>query len=315
MRSMLFSGVLAALAATARPAPSTATSAQQRTAADLLVTAQWLKQHLASPDLVVLQTGMTRAGFDQAHIPGARFAPLMEFHAHGETLPDPAAIADRLGRLGVANQSRVVIAGNPLAASILFVALDYVGHGARTAVLDGGLTAWRSAGGAVTADTTAVLAARFTAAPRTDLAVDAAWIRQRLGQPGVALLDARTRGEYDGTAPEQLPRRGHLPGAAHLNWISTFDPRDLPGGGGPGSDDNPPSTARLKPKAELAALFARSGAEPGDVAVTYCTVGMRASHLYFVARLLGYDARLYVGSMADWVRDPGRPVVQASAAP
>jgi 3-mercaptopyruvate sulfurtransferase SseA len=39
---------------------------------------------------------------------------------------------------------------------------------------------------------------------------------------------------------------------------------------------------------------------------------MRASHLYFVARVLGYPAKIYVGSMADWTRDASRPVVKGA---
>jgi 3-mercaptopyruvate sulfurtransferase SseA len=36
--------------------------------------------------------------------------------------------------------------------------------------------------------------------------------------------------------------------------------------------------------------------------VSYCLVGMRASVAYFVARHLGYDARLYDGSIDDWTQ-------------
>ena len=43
--------------------------------------------------------------------------------------------------------------------------------------------------------------------------------------------------------------------------------------------------------------------------MSYCTVGMRASHMYFVARLLGLPAKIYVGSMADWTRNANNPVV------
>ena len=46
--------------------------------------------------------------------------------------------------------------------------------------------------------------------------------------------------------------------------------------------------ARLFSPRSLRQLFASRGVEPGDTVVTYCTVGMRASHLYFVGRLLDY---------------------------
>jgi thiosulfate/3-mercaptopyruvate sulfurtransferase len=280
----------------------------------LLVSVQWLKSRLSDPDLVVLQTGMDRMAYDAAHIPGARFASMGDFHNHmaPDRLPEPEAIAAALGALGVSNRSRVVVAGDPLSASILFVALEYVGHGGRTAILDGGPRGWQAGGGELSDDAVAIKAATFTPRVKQDLVVDAAALQKRLGQKGVALLDGRSRAEYEGTAQERLPRTGHLPGAGHLNWIDTFDPRDLPTRDGRPAD-NPPGAARLKPIAELEQLFLAAGADRGEEVVTYCTVGMRASHLYFVSRLLGYPTRIYVGSMADWTREASRPVVKGSS--
>ena len=58
--------------------------------------------------------------------------------------------------------------------------------------------------------------------------------------------------------------------------------------------------SRFKHAAELKALFTSLGVRDGDLVVTYCAVGMRASISYFVARLLGYEARMYDGSYDDW---------------
>ena len=267
----------------------------------LLVSAHWLKSRLSDPDLVVLQTGMDRMAYDGGHIPGARFASMGDFHNHmaPDRLPQPQEIAAALGALGVSNRSRVIIAGDPLSASILFVALEYVGHGGRTAVLDGGAAAWRAGGGELSGQAVTPEPATFTPRVKPDLVLNAAGVQARLGQKGVALLDGRSRAEYEGTAQEQLPRTGHLPGAGHLDWIDTFDSRDLPTRNG---RHESPQAARLKPVAELEQLFLAAGADQGEEVVTYCTVGMRASHLYFVSRLLGYSTRIYVGSMADWIR-------------
>ena len=280
----------------------------------LLVSAQWLKSRLSDPDLVVLQTGMDQTAYAAGHIPGARFAPMDQFHNHmtPDRLPDPQEIAAALGALGVSNQSRVVIAGDPLSASILFVALEYVGHGGRTAVLDGGVAAWQAGGGELSGVAVTPRPATFTPRVKQDLVVNAAAVQAKLGQKGVALLDGRSRAEYEGTAQERLPRTGHLPGAGHLDWLDTFDSRDLPSRNGRRMD-NPPQAARLKPIADLEQLFAAAGADQGEEVVTYCTVGMRASHLYFVSRLLGYPTRIYVGSMADWTREASRPVVKGAA--
>ncbi|HEX9892488.1 MAG TPA: sulfurtransferase [Gemmatimonadales bacterium] len=276
----------------------------------VLVSAQWLQRHLSDPDLVVLQVGFDRIAYDEGHIPGARFAPLDRFHNHtvADRLPDPQSMAAALGAVGVSNRSRVIISGDPLGASILFVALEYLGMGDRTAVLDGGAAAWVASGGELSRKPVTITPATFTPKLREDLVVDAAAVQRRLGQRGVTLLDGRSRAEYEGTARESLPRRGHLPGARHLDWLDTFDPRDVGSANGR-RGDNPPQAARLRPVAELERLFAGAGADRAGEVVTYCTVGMRASHLYFVARLLGYPVRIYVGSMADWTTQPSRPVV------
>jgi len=57
---------------------------------------------------------------------------------------------------------------------------------------------------------------------------------------------------------------------------------------------------RLRPVPELRALFAQAGAGAPDEVVTYCTSGMMSSMSYVVARYLGYNVRLYDGSMFEW---------------
>lgn len=280
----------------------------QAPADSLLVSADWLRAHLREPGLVVLQSTETRADFDAGHIPGARFVPMMEFHNHdrSDQLPDAAGMAAALGRLGVSNQSRVVIVADPMSAALLFVALEYLGHGDRTAILDGGMAAWHAVRGDVSRQAAPFPPASFTPRVKTDMVVDAAWVASRLDDPAVRLLDARSRAEYEGTARESLPRRGHIPGAAHLDWVATLNRSGSADRMGESSPEG-----GLRSRQELERLFTDAGVRPGSTVVTYCTIGMRASHLYFVARLLGHSPRLYVGSMADWVRDAARPVDSA----
>ena len=97
------------------------------------------------------------------------------------------------------------------------------------------------------------------------------------------VLGARTEQEY---------ASGHIPGAIWLEWQKVLADSTM---------------LVFKKPEELAALFAHAGVSPGNTAITYCAVGLRASVLYFAAKYAGLDARDYVGSWSDWQRK-GLPV-------
>lgn len=261
----------------------------------LLVSPVWLAERLGAPGIVVLHAG-SWTEFREGHIPGARLAHVMSFHAHeGGGFPPAEGMRAALEEEGVSDGSRIVVVGDGMFPAIVYVALEYLGLGSRASILDGGLAAWRAAGHPVTSDPAAPTSrGRITASVRTDVRVDAAWLIARLNRPEIALLDARTPGEYQGSADEDIPRKGHIPGARLLEWSQVSDS----------------ATGYFLLPEQLRGLFASRGVEPGDTVVTYCTVGMRASHLYFAARLLGLPARIYVGSMNDWSRRAELPVLR-----
>ena len=93
-----------------------------------------------------------------------------------------------------------------------------------------------------------------------------------------------------------MPSAGHIEGAHQLEWQSLF--KDADGG--------------LKDPADLQRLYA-DRVRSGDTVVTYCWIGYRASATYFVARYLGYPAKLYDGSYQDWLAR--KLPVRAGAAP
>lgn len=276
----------------------------------LLVSPAWLAAHLKDPDLVVLHVGMgmRAAAYDAGHVPSARWASsdgFIDDRPPGTELPSPDSIAAVLGALGVTNRSRVIVYGEPWMLGRVFLALDYVGHGDRTAMLDGGLPAWRAAG--LPVSTVRVRAARtaYTPHPHPEMVVDAAWVSAHRNDAGVVLLDGRTGPEYAGaTRQEGLERPGHIPGARLLDWATTFTDS------GRAVND---ASVPLKPLGQLRALLDGAGVRANQTVVTYCTVGLRASHLYFVLRYLGFAPRIYDGSMQDWSARSGLPVATGNA--
>ena len=257
----------------------------------LLISPAELSTALKDPATVVVAVGNSEDDFIAGHIPGARFVRYdqIAIDAAGlsSELPPVEQLRAVLSAAGIGDKSKIVIYGSPIAATRMFFTLDYFGHpGAR--LLNGGLNAWKASGGAIeVAAPVRSAAASLTPKPRPEKAVSAEWIKERLSSSRITLLDARPDAEFTGAdgGMNGAHVKGHLPGARQLVWNTLLDP-----------------SGRFLPDAELKKKFAAIGASPDTPLVSYCMIGMRASVTYFVARHLGYDARLYDGSIVDWTR-------------
>jgi thiosulfate/3-mercaptopyruvate sulfurtransferase len=169
----------------------------------------------------------------------------------------------------------------------MFFTLDYICHPS-VRVLNGGLNAWKASGGEIEiSQIKNTAAAMLTPKVHPERVVSADWIKERLSSEKMTLLDARPDNEFTGADGGMggAHVKGHLPDAQQLVWNSLLD-----------------SSGRFLPDPELKKRYEAIGAKANTPLVSYCMVGMRASVTYFVARHLGYDARLYDGSIVDWSR-------------
>ena len=199
-----------------------------------IVSAEWLVSHLNAPDVRVLDCtyfmpGSPRTGrqvYDAHHIPGARFFDIDDVADTDSTLPHmlpaPEKFSSRVRRMGLGDGHRVICYDQNgfLASARVWWMFRVMGHG-DVAVLDGGFEAWRAAGGGVEDLPPHFMADRhFTVRPRRDLVRDLDQMKQTVDAGGAQIVDARSAGRFNGTAPEPRPglRGGRMPGSFNVPY-------------------------------------------------------------------------------------------------
>ena len=270
--------------------------------AELVVTPEWLATHLADPNLVLLHVG-EKAEYDKAHIPGARLVAMQDVsvssmdHEKGLMLelPNIDTLRAHLAALGISDDSRVVVYyGNDWVSpsTRILLTLDYAGLGERSALLDGGMNAWKAAGHELTAQAPATKVGRLSPLKVHPVVVDFSYVSSRLKDPAFHLIDGRAAVFYDGIQMGMEPsRKGHIAGAHSIPYTEVTDDK-----------------LHLKPADQLAALFAKAGVGPRDTVVAYCHIGQQATAVLFAARTLGHPVLLFDGSFQEWGRRTELPV-------
>ncbi|MEP6765019.1 MAG: sulfurtransferase [Gemmatimonadaceae bacterium] len=260
---------------------------------------KWLYDHLHDANLVVLQVS-SKAQFDSSHIPGARQVALAEISLSASEsklsleLPPTARLKSWAEANGISNSSHIVVVPNDSvlqSATRVFLTLAYMGAMEHTTLLDGGLQAWRADNRPSTAEETpAVKAATFDIKLRPELIAAMSDVEKAIDDKRVSIVDARLPRFFNGDGGG-YPRAGHIPNALNIP-LSTVSERGF-----------------FKDSTALRKLFVDAGVAPGKSVVTYCHIGQQASLLWFVATMLGYDARMYDGSFQEWSGTERLPVI------
>jgi thiosulfate/3-mercaptopyruvate sulfurtransferase len=167
-------------------------------------------------------------------------------------------------------------------AARAFWLLEYLGH-PNVRVLDGGVSAWTTAGLPLSREASAPVPSQWHGTPNP--ASLATWleVKDRLGKMETAIVDTRSDAEHYG---EQVraKRGGAIPGAVHLEWTNNLAP-----------------DGTYKSAADLKAMYEALGVTPDREVVTYCQGGYRAAHTYLALRLAGFPrVRSYTGSWKEW---------------
>ncbi len=271
-------------------------SAAPATRQDMLVSTDWLSKHLSDANVVVLQVSANRNAYDAGHIPGARFVGLPDLvvtrNGVPNELPEVPALKKVFEAVGVSDNTRVILYGDAavLPATRAYFTLDYLGHGDHASLLDGGLEKWRSENRTLTKDAPTVAQGNLTPHVKQEIVMQFDAVKDATGKRGQSgtpqLLDVRPSADYSGE------KGSHIPTAKNLNWMDSQVSKD---------------NQTLKSEPELRALYDAAGIKGDTPVATYCNSGMQASQSYFTLKYLGYDVKMYDGSMSEW-NAKGAPV-------
>jgi thiosulfate/3-mercaptopyruvate sulfurtransferase len=272
-----------------------------------LVTTSWLAENLGTPGLALVESNEDVLLYETGHIPGA-----IKVDWHTE-LNDPvvrdylegADFAALMSRKGISRDDTIVIYGdksNWWAAYALWV-FTLFGH-PDVRLLNGGRDAWVHEGREMIKDLPARDSTEYPVVERND-SVIRAFKEDVLAHLGNPLVDVRSPEEYSGERthmpayPEEgALRGGHIPTAKNVPWARAAQ-----------------EDGRFKPRADLVSLYLEEqGLKPGDDVVTYCRIGERSSHTWFVLKyLLGFESvKNYDGSWTEWGSAVRVPIAQGA---
>jgi len=271
---------------------------------DVLVSTQWVADHLDDADICLVESNEDVLLYDTGHIPGAVKIdwfgelndPLVRDYLDGEQF------AELLSKKGISPETTVIFYGdkNNWWAAYAFWVFQLFGHN-KAKLMDGGRKKWQLEDRPLTRDVPNRSTVEYPV-PQRDDSVVRAFREQVIAHVhvGGALVDVRSPGEYSGELlhmpdypQEGSLRGGHIPGARNIPWAKAAN------------DDG-----TFKSVTELKALYEGLDITPDKNIVTYCRIGERSSHTWFVLTyLLGYpNVRNYDGSWTEWGNLVGAPI-------
>ncbi len=268
----------------------------------ILVDVDWLKSNFNDPKVVVLQVSFLKFDYDREHIEGSRYlwpgwlGPDSPEGALNVPELDKATVV--LQELGINNDSHIIlchIRNEVSSTARIFLTLEHLGLRGKVSFLNGGLEQWKKAGNPVTTQVPSVKRGNVKI-KAGDLIVNKDYVLKTLKSSDAFVVDARATRFYDGE-PTGNPRDGHITGAKNIPFMDLVDANNL-----------------YKPLPELQNYFTPVASKDKEL-VVYCFIGQTASVVYMAGRLLGYNVKLYDGSMQEWSRIDSLPMEKTEKNP
>ncbi|MBT3941745.1 MAG: sulfurtransferase [Chloroflexi bacterium] len=274
---------------------------------DVLVTTEWLTDHLEDPSVRVLEIGATDDddAYRSGHVPGAIrfFWKDLCWHESDRVFVIPTEMAHRLGAIGIGPDTTLVLYSDRVQyGTYAYWALTMAGH-RNLKLLDGSRTKWLAEGRELS-ESVPVFDSVSYPVPVGDASTSVSRddVLANLENDDRLMLDVRSPEEYSGERVMPPPgfdhgaeRKGRIPGAVHLFYQDLLN-----------EDDTFISADELRAK------FEAVGAGPDQVTevVGYCRLSHRATLTWVaVTQVLGWDhMRIYDGSWTEWGSIVGFPI-------
>jgi thiosulfate/3-mercaptopyruvate sulfurtransferase len=264
---------------------------------DVLVTTEWVASHLNDTNIRLIESNEDILLFEQGHIPGAiqiDWVGDLNDKIRRDYL-DRAQFAALLSKYGISNDTTLIFYGdkNNWWATYAFWVFQLFGH-SNAKVMDGGRAKWIAEGRELVKTKATFTPTEYKAPERADFKIRA-FRDQVLShlQAHLPLVDVRSPKEFSGEMlhmeaypQEGALRGGHIPGARSVPWAQAVR-----------------EDGTFKSADELRAIYeTREGLNADQNVITYCRIGERSSHTWFVLTyLLGYpNVRNYDGSWTEW---------------
>lgn len=289
---------------------------------EYLVETEWLAEHLDDPGITIVDvTSMLTSKFvnrakaevfDLGHLPGAVF--LDAGAGHGDLAdaddglpwmwPSPEAFAATMGRLGIANDSRVIItAGTPRpehdSGTMWCTRAWWTMHhmGVDCAILRGGIEKWRQEGRPLVTESSVPSASVFTVADgRSKGRATKDDVKAAIDAGSACVVDALSEADFAGQGTAYGPRKGHIQGAVNLPGHALIDAQ----------------TALFPDATELRSRLDSQGLLEQERIITYCGGAIAATITAFALALFGHEhLAVYDGSLMEWAADPDLPMTTA----
>jgi thiosulfate/3-mercaptopyruvate sulfurtransferase len=271
---------------------------------DVLVETDWLEQHVDDKDIAIVEVDEDFSAYEKGHIQNAIS---INWSTELRSLPNRDFISDKqlaelMGARGISDSQTIVLYGgnNNWFATYAYWLFKLRGV-ENVKLLNGGRKKWELESRLLVQDEPSRSTTTFAIGKGNDeIRIFRDNVISRATEGGHAWIDVRSPEEFRGEllAPPHLPQEqaqlpGHIPGAANVTWAKAAR-----------------EDGTFKSADELKALYEAEGVTADKDVVTYCRIGERSSHSWFVLKeLLGYDTvRNYDGSWTEYGSLVGVPI-------